>query len=903
MLSDKDKIQNIYNKRNNRIFNTPLFPTLNVDINIENPFVNQTSNSLEGFDGNKKTKKKNIFAKDGNNSINKFFVNLHNKEKNIGKDVSNSTFISSTNDSVNNFQILASNTGTNVGTNINSIGTNIGSTFVNQARNPSNIIQELKTNYNKANKANSRNRQHPASFIDFLKGTQNFFVFFINFISNFFIYLSITIVQLSYRIVPIQPFGNINKSVTLPNWPWKLNLDVSDKDNLSKNPSAQLIDPSGGPIFVDGKYIPAAIYNENQQILYDSNIVFSVVIQILLVSIISFVFTNNVYYYVYKDSTSFPYRIIKPKNITKDGKIEIENDVSLIIYTLTNTLLCAPYDVLVGIIGIYKWFTQLNFIGLYTFPALNYIIIFLFVLYFNLNYFWNYYNYLINKPVIWEYHTFYAIFLIYGLLMHYFMVSKTSGTGKMYSSIYIFAGTILYRLFVFFLIVSILLMAYPLIRVLFCVWFLYIFFGLYGFTNDTYRDIINYKHTNKCEQNTFKLLIFIRNAINTFYKYFFYFVIFVLVFSVFNYLKFQKTFNPNSSSAMKILVSIIFLCVFMYLIYSFINKNTEKYENKVVYGKSFLQEKYNINTKLKETVNNMIISNIDIPLNKIKISGASKDNMSNQKQDVQNVSNSPDEEEEHKSNSPEEEEEEHKSNSPDEEEKVENQKVFSSIQNRLSSLNPIKNTNIVSDQISNILNTAPGFNNNISKFIKIFTEINNIFNKNLEDPFVKELLNKPINIDNLEKEFQIKLNASNIIDTKYLNKLKEFIHEIRKENIDINLLNFISKLGHNLFTENSMDIQTKLNKITKYFNEDIGIVKEKLGDVFKRVFPNEMNILIGITQIYNSGAQPLFIEIEPEIHILCLIISNIYTEETKSSILNILNSATSIGFSIIKMRM
>jgi hypothetical protein len=158
---------------------------------------------------------------------------------------------------------------------------------------------------------------------------------------------------------------------------------------------------------------------------------------------------------------------------------------------------------------------------------------FLCILYFNLHYFWDFYNYLMNNLSVWDLNSFYVIFVIYGLIMHYFMVSKISGTGKMYTSIYIFAGTVLYRLLIFAIIVSFLMIAYPLIRLLFYVWFIYIFFGLYGFTSDTYKDIIQYEHTNKCKHNTFKFTTFITEDVVTFMGGLYDFLMFSFVTTVF----------------------------------------------------------------------------------------------------------------------------------------------------------------------------------------------------------------------------------------------------------------------------------------------------------------------------------------------------------------------------------
>ena len=91
-----------------------------------------------------------------------------------------------------------------------------------------------------------------------------------------------------------------------------------------------------------------------------------------------------------------------------------------------------------------------------------------------------------------------------------------------------------------------------------------------------------------------------------------------------------------------------------------------------------------------------------------------------------------------------------------------------------------------------------------------------------------------------------------------------------------------------------------ITEITTAFNEEMYSIKDKLAEMIKRIYPSDIQIAISITQIYNSGFESLFLQAQPEIGLLCFVITQLYPKETKAGLTNTLSSAASIGYNSVK---
>ena len=419
---------------------------------------------------------------------------------------------------------------------------------------------------------------------DKMKIAKNMILLPINFINNTILYFCIVITQLSYTAPPIGPWGNIFNTLDTPNWPWKLDLDVSPSDNLALDANAKLYDPSGASVPVKGGNIPAETYYENQKILYDSNILFGVFTQIILVCV-TWVMTNNAYYYMFVITPELPYRIIEPFS-TIDNKIEVERGIGAIVYTIVNTIICTPYDVITWTLHMLRIIEFSKSSPFYGFRELTYILLFLIILYFVLTYFWDMYNSILEDFFSFKYEPFYFIFIIYGLVYHYLFIKIVDEKHKVVpGNWYIKKGLSLMT------IMSAFGGGYPVVRIMFFFWAIFIFFGLQGFGTDTYDDIYKMRSKDDCESNKFSLLKFIKKVVVFIFPYFFSLVMFVLLLSNLMYLNSQPTLNSNSSSAMKIIVAFIFIIIFLFFIFSILNKYILTDNKTVIFGKSFLNEK------------------------------------------------------------------------------------------------------------------------------------------------------------------------------------------------------------------------------------------------------------------------------------------------------------------------
>jgi len=716
----------------------------------------------------------------------------------------------------------------------------------------------------------------PESFAVFLAGMSNFLMFFISLFNNILIYFSVVIAQLSYGNLPITPFDNMGAPITKPNWPWKLDLNVDPSDNVVINPkTAKLIDPNGPPLLIGNTYVPASVYAENQQILYDSSIIYSIFTQIILV-IVTWIFTNNAYFYIYYDSTSLPLRVISPENITEEGVVEVKKG-SLIFYTLLNTFIASPFDILIYIFKAIKWFAKL--IYLYNFPSLLYILLFMLILLFNLTSFWDLYNSFINNPFAWVQDKFFLSFMLYGVIRHYLLVATITSI-NMGPTITNFITWCLYNLFIILAIGGILYAVYPVMRIAFYFWFIYVFFGFYGFSNNAYDDIM--KHENKkCESNVFKIGTFIRDAIVYFYSYFFYFVMFVLIISNFIYLAENPMQNSNSSSAVKLVLSVLFLFAFMYLVYFILNKKSYKSNTNVAYGDSYKDNSQELENKLK-----------NIPMNIAPI-------------DV-----------------------------------VEKKEKVSPTPTPTTTPITIKKNSFFERLLEDIkiVNEKIGGDSIVEKFETKIKEVNDICNE------VADIFKSPISIQSVTGEVELKLKAYNGLNRKQMENVLALFKEMILMKIDANVSKFCNraiaiikgindnevkniienakkaeekkKVGEEKKggegeekteeeKENIIDTlknTTFMKEIQTAYDEDIVVIQNKLADMLNRIFNTEIQMAISITQIYNSGFAIAFIQAQPEIGFFCFVISQLYPNATKASLINTIGSVASIGYNSIKSK-
>ena len=86
-----------------------------------------------------------------------------------------------------------------------------------------------------------------------------------------------------------------------------------------------------------------------------------------------------------------------------------------------------------------------------------------------------------------------------------------------------------------------------------------------------------------------------------------------------------------------------------------------------------------------------------------------------------------------------------------------------------------------------------------------------------------------------------------------------------------------------------------IEKVKSVFKKEMDMFTYKLSRIFERVFVKEIETIISITQIYNTRAfEALFIEAEPEIGLMSMIVTELYPEKTKPSVWNSFKSAAKV---------
>ena len=878
----REKINKVHNKKKYKNYNNiELFSTIDSSIIVSPP-------NLEGFISDTKPvdKKETDTAK---KLASAYKITLDKlTDSNVKIDISGNTTIS--NDEINRLREVGEKYYEKVKSKKQSLINNlndIGETITN----PTKLKQKVKVKESFI-EGNGDPVEPPTTFKDIIIGIQNFFSFFLNFINNTLVYISIVLIQFIYGDKPILPWGNgnIKKMLTVKNWPWKLDLNVSSMDNLVLDPSAVLYDKTGDPVpDGNGGSISAEQYNTNQKILYDANIVFNLFTQIILVAL-TWVFTNNAYYYIYNDesidikSSSFPYRVILPNN--EVNGINVKRGFSIIPFTFVNTLVTSSYDMLFLSFYFIKWITQK--IGLYEFRALTYIFLFLIILWFSLTYFWDVYNTFMEEPFAYVFNPFFAIFIIYGLYQHFFKVSIVDDKNKVIGE-----GEVLKVNFLhfcsLFIIFSLLIALYPIIRIFFYFWGIYVFFGLQGFGNKTFDDVMKHENKKTCDSNKVTIMKIIRGLIQSFFQYFFYFVVFILIISNFIYLNTIPTFNSSSSSSMKIFLIMVFLFVFMFLVYSLLNRNTAKKSKIVVYGDSYIKEEA---PALGDIVNKIDMPKFDTPKTSDSTTTVPKlgeTTGEGKEVGVENIKTPGEEVGVENLKTPGEEPIVEEPEKPISLEyinvlKTKIKDVLDKLENKDEDENPATLLEI-KDNISATL--FPVYKNNLYVFKDTLKKIKEI----LESPILAELVHTPFYITKLVKKIE---NNTSIPDNikPYVTKTIQFLKEIIFEGIDVRISNFINEVSNLPFTT---DIPENIAKIKAVFTKEITEMNYKVAKVLNRVFPNETSNAISMTQIYNTHVlKALFVNAEPEMAIFAMIVSEVFPEETKGGIINSLTSAAKV---------
>jgi len=716
---------------------------------------------------------------------------------------------------------------------------------------------------------------------DKIKIIKNMILLPINFINNIFLYFCIVITQLSYKVPPIGPWGNMLKPLDTPNWPWKLNLDVSPNDNLALNKDAKLYDPSGASVPVMDGNIPAETYYENQKILYDSNILFGIFTQIILVCV-TWVITNNAYYYIFIITPEIPYRIIEPFSKI-DNKIEVSRGFGAIIYTIVNTIFCTPYDVITGILHMLRIIEFSKSSPFYGFRELTYILLFLIILYFVLTYFWDMYNNLMDDFFSFKYEPFFFIFIIYGLVYHYLFIKIVDEKHvEAPKGLYIKKGLS------YMTIMSAFGAGYPVIRIMFFFWSIFIFFGLQGFGNDTYDDIYKLRSKDDCESNKFNLFKFIKKVIVFVFPYFFTFVIFVLLLSNLNYLNSQPTLNSNSSSGMKIIVTFIFIIIFLFFIFSILNKYILVDKKTVVFGKSFLNEKNELDNIINKSTTMKTYENLLENTNQNTEQGQSDTQIpTDPNQPAQSDTQIPTD-----PNQPAQSDTQIPTDPNQVSENQTNPLYLQLLKNKIEVLkNKLKS--IESDEVVNKLIPS-------SKKQKLFELINTI-EKIENNPVIEIIFQVPFDIKNVYTVILNKLDT----DTKLSKETKDqiqifadFLNQLIYSKIDENITEFVNDLIEIDPTKNTLEYITEVEQL---FKTKLELIRTKLAAIIKQVYTYEINIIVSFTQIYNTpGVSAFFIEAEPEVGIICKLTSLIFVKETKASILNAITNAKNVVTSIIR---
>lgn len=899
-MSMHEKIKSIYNQKYKNYKNIPLFPTIDQNIIINKPI-------LEGFD-NEIEQGANIINAYGNTLKDIFRSESYRSESDLELEIEDDNILEAS----NRLNDLATSQYKKLESSFN----DFMDSGNNMDKDPAGVFEQVVSDITNLNILES-----PGIVTEIFLMIKNFFLFFVNFINNVLIYLTIIFIQIIYKEVPILPFGNVDKSPTMFNWPWKLDLNISPSDNIALDPSATLWNAKNGYYTgTDGTKMDPEVVIKRQKMLYDSNIVFSVFIQMILVTF-AWVFTNNVYYYIYNEvnglsSKIMPYRSIKPRNSNNDV-ININGGFTIIYYSIINTIVSAPYDFLYFVLFLIKSILQIT--RIYEFYALTYIILFLIILFFTLKYFWGIYTNFVNdmfmqKTIgdLFQSYFFYFLIGIYGLYQHFLAVNVVDDDNETLRGGYVIVG----RILCFIIVMSVVFIASPFIRIFFYFWFLYICFTFQGFTNDVYDDIVKREKKQSCDSNKFSIIKTFRNAINYFFKFFYFFVILILIIFNFFYLNSSlKTHNSQSSSALKLLIGIIFLSIFMYLIYSIMNNNEPKRKQTVVYGDSFLNEKVDLNG----IIDKMEMKNYSTPIQDSKEKEKEKDDdesfalkkkelsiLNNTKQNLKN---------------------EPTTKTPDEIKNADNfvDKLKVKVKNMIKMLNPDdilpNNPNVVTEEL------YKQYRIHIQEFVNILKNIEEI----LDDPITKELFHTPFYLSTLNEKIRIRLekDTSASINPKiknYLNKTLILLDEIVKQNLDQNISNFINNISAISFPEiksiepKDTTLESKettgglfgfkskqsseptsesnlsyFTKIKEVFMTEMDSIKVKIAEILNNVFPTEIITLISIAQLYNTNIlKPFFIEAEPEIGITCLIITEIYPQDTKGSIIKMFSSVKNI---------
>lgn len=916
-MSMQEKIENVYKKKNKNYKNISLFPTIDPFTIIKKPI-------LEGFQDNEYSDSGNDIPESGNllsealnielayvDTFNKIFNENDDDDADENGDESGN-FLDGLSSVTNRIEELANSqyaAAESEAENSNTSGNSEDSDPAGIVKKVANVVTDI-----------------PTILLNIFLYSKGFIVFIINFINNVLVYFSIIFVQVVYKESPIQPFGNLFKRPTVFNWPWKLDLNVAESDNIAIDPSATLWNKTQIATGSDGTYVPGDVYRHNQEILYDSNIVFSFFIQLILVAL-TWVITNNLYYYIYNvvdGLAKIPYRYLQPNN-TVGGINVSRGPFHIFKYSFINILISAPYDILYLLLFLIKFILQIT--GIYEFYALSYILLFMLVLYLTLKYFWGTYTKFVNDifmqsnlDELFKSYFFYFLIGFYGIFQHYLVVNIVNDKNE--------TVDFSWRGVVTFLIIIIATLGFsPFIRIFFYIWFLYIFFGFQGFTNDVYNDIIKHQKKQKCDSNEILIVKIIRNAIDYFFEYFYYFVVFMLIISNFLYFNSKvRMFNTQSSSAVKLLIGIIFLSVFMYLIYSILNKNQPKRKQTVVYGDSFLNEKEDIDGAIGKidmkdySAPSYSVDNEKDPTFTLKDKAKSvlkditqrfkpgSDSIQSKPVDIVEIENS--------------------ENYID--------KLNVKIKKLIIELNP---DNIFPEEILNRTSFLQ-YKIRIQEFLNILKKIEEI----LDDPITKELFHTPFNLTTLSEKIRIRLEKETSIPPRikdYLNKAMLLLNEIIKQKLDENIskfLNNISEISYpkiepltsnakpnvvdanqdgadanpNVVDENPNGADQKIQngglglasnpetdsyytKIKEIFINEIDAIKIKLAKVLKTVFPSEIITMQSIVQIYNTMQfKPFFIEAEPEIGILSLIVSELYPEDTKGIISKTFSSVKKI---------
>jgi hypothetical protein len=227
----------------------------------------------------------------------------------------------------------------------------------------------------------------------------------------------------------------------------------------------------------------------------------------------------------------------------------------------------------------------------------------------------------------------------------------------------------------------------------------------------------------------------------------------------------------------------------------------------------------------------------------------------------------------------------------------------------------------------------------IQEFVNILKKIEEM----LDDPITKELFQNPFYITKLKDRIKERVQNSSLSANmkRYFDKAILFLEEIIREKLDQRISKIFNEIYNIPFPtlenmsetikrpetvepkiENTQVTPEKaalddvklggaepiqegvlayIDKVKTVFKKEMEMFTYKLSRVFERVFPKETETAISITQIYNTQIyQAFFTQVEPEMGLMAMLVTELYPEKTKPGVWNSIKSVAKVARNSIR---